>query len=285
MTHPAQRFKAPGTISKGTPLKTMFDADYLELLAESFAPVVKGFPAKRFVRDTAAKLESLELKARADAIAEALRAHLPTEPASLADVLLAALGPKLERSEDNGLAPFFYMPHASVIRQGLVGDFAAGMRANYELTMRFTAEFSVRPFLLRWPQEGVALLRGWCSDSSVHVRRLVSEGTRTRLPWAERLPNFIADPTPVLPLLEALKHDDELYVRRSVANHIGDLAKDHLELALAICERWLDESESVGEPIRDNTRWLVRHAIRHPAKKGHKAAVKVRKRAGWRGKE
>ena len=36
----------------------------------------------------------------------------------------------------------------------------------------------------------------------VHVRRLVSEGTRPRLPWAPRLREFQRDPAPVVALLE-----------------------------------------------------------------------------------
>ncbi len=59
------------------------------------------------------------------------------------------------------------------------------------------------------------------------MRRLVSEGTRPRLPWAPRLRAFQKDPRPVLELLELLKDDPELYVRRSVANNLNDIGKDH----------------------------------------------------------
>jgi 3-methyladenine DNA glycosylase AlkC len=59
------------------------------------------------------------------------------------------------------------------------------------------------------------------------VRRLVSEGSRPRLPWGLQLKALVADPSPTLPLLRALQDDPSEYVRRSVANHLNDIAKDH----------------------------------------------------------
>jgi 3-methyladenine DNA glycosylase AlkC len=158
-----------------------------------------------------------------------------------------------------------------------VSSFESGMAANYEITQRFTAEFSIRPFLIEHGSKCLKLLRRWAKDSSVHVRRLVSEGTRPRLPWAMRLPEFQADPNLSLPLLELLKDDPELYVRRSVANHLGDIAKDHLEVAFDVCETWLDElKRSDDEEAARNRRWIVRHAVRHPAKNGNARAIELR---------
>ena len=130
----------------------------------------------------------------------------------------------------------------------------------------------MRPFLIRWPERTLARLMEWTRDADSHVRRLCSEGARPRLPWAMRIPAFVADPTPVLPILEALKDDADLYVRRSVANHIGDIAKDHPALAFEICERWLAGASA-------ERKWMIRHAVRHPAKKGVKAALRLRKLA------
>jgi 3-methyladenine DNA glycosylase AlkC len=146
------------------------------------------------------------------------------------------------------------------------------MTAQRELTRRFSAEFSMRPFLIRWPERTLARLLEWTRDPDPHVRRLCSEGARPRLPWAMRIAAFIADPRPTLPILEVLKDDAELYVRRSVANHLGDIAKDHPALAFETCERWLEGAS----PER---RWVIRHALRHPAKKGVKVAVELRQRA------
>ena len=146
------------------------------------------------------------------------------------------------------------------------------MRAQYELTRRFSAEFSIRAFLIRWPERTLARLMAWTRDADPSVRRLCSEGTRPRLPWAMRIPAFVKDPRPTLPILEALKDDPDLYVRRSVANHLGDIAKDHAALAFEICERW-------AAGASEERKWLIRHAVRLPAKQGVKAALRIRRLA------
>ena len=146
-----------------------------------------------------------------------------------------------------------------------------GLEACYALTQRFTAEYAIRPLLLRDQTAVIATFDGWVSDPNPHVRRLVSEGSRPRLPWAERLPALDADPTPMLPLLDRLVDDPDLYVRRSVANHIGDIAKRHPALAFERCERWL------AAPTKERN-WVIRHAVRHPAKQGVAAALDLRRR-------
>ena len=130
----------------------------------------------------------------------------------------------------------------------------------------------MRTFLIHQPDRTLARLLNWTHDADPHVRRLCSEGTRPRLPWAQSIPAFVRDSRPVLPILEVLKDDADLYVRRSVANHIGDIAKDHPMLAFELCERWL-----IGASAE--RKWLIRHAIRHPAKLGVKTAVRLRERA------
>lgn len=175
---------------------------------------------------------------------------------------------------------FFYLPHVSFVatygldpaHNGGRDPFEVSMQAQYELTRRFSAEFSMRPFLIKWPNRTLARLQQWTCDRDPHVRRLCSEGTRPRLPWAVRIPAFIKDPRPTFPILEALMDDEELYVRRSVANHLGDIAKSHPQLAFDLCERWLKGASA-------ERKWLIRHALRHPAKKGVKSAVRLRKLA------
>jgi 3-methyladenine DNA glycosylase AlkC len=178
------------------------------------------------------------------------------------------------------LAVFFYLPHVSFVAQygldaagnGGSDPFEVSMKAQYELTRRFSAEFSMRPFLIHEPKRTLARLMKWTTDPDANVRRLCSEGSRPRLPWAMRIPAFIKDPAPVLPILEALRDDPELYVRRSVANHIGDIAKDHPELAFGICHRWLNGAS-------EERKWMIRHAVRLPAKKGVAAALRLRQLA------
>jgi 3-methyladenine DNA glycosylase AlkC len=124
-----------------------------------------------------------------------------------------------------GMAPFLYLPHVLFVAQHGLGHFELSMRAQYELTKRFSAEGSIRPYIARDPERTFAVLREWARDSNPHVRRLVSEGTRLRLPWAMRVAWLDRNPQRVLELLELLKDDPTTLVRRSVANNLNDLGK------------------------------------------------------------
>jgi 3-methyladenine DNA glycosylase AlkC len=282
MSHPAQRFRAPASIQPGVPLKHLLDRTAIALMAESFAAVMPRFRVERFCAAAERGLEPLELMPRAAHIAAALAEALPSAAREANGVLIAALGPPLSGTSGHGLAPFFYLPHSSFLAKHGIADFASGMAANYQLTRRFSAEFAIRPYLIADPAAALATLTQWAADPDPHVRRLVSEGTRPRLPWAMRLPHFQRDPQPVLPLLERLKDDPELYVRRSVANHLGDIAKDHPELVFNRCKEWLGGCADLPHAQAEARRWLVRHAVRHPAKQGIAAALKLRQKAARR---
>lgn len=271
---------APRSIQKGSSLAVLLDLEAIDCLAHNIALAHPKFDADAF-RDTALDgLKPLAILQRGHHLAKALRAHLPERYSAAVDVLIRSLTPPLTQTDELGLAVFFYLPHVSfVATYGLDAEhnggndpFETSMHAQHELTRRFSAEFSMRPFLIRWQERTLARLLEWTRDPDPHVRRLCSEGARPRLPWAVRIPAFIKDPRPVLPILEALKDDEDLYVRRSVANHLGDIAKDHPELAFEICERWVKGAST-------ERKWLIRHAVRHPAKKGVKAALRLRKLA------
>jgi len=262
------------------PLKDLMDRRLVTLIGESLADVVPDFDERRFRSRAVRGLKKLELKDRALHIANALAEQLPSDFDELAPLLIESLGPPLEKTEDNGLAPMFYFPHSQLIANYGVSSFESGMQANYELTQRFTAEFSIRPFLIEHRSKCLKMLARWTKDASPHVRRLVSEGTRSRLPWAMRLREFQDDPNLSLPLLEKLKDDSELYVRRSVANHLGDIAKDHPDVVFDVCETWIAEAGALSDPEQSkNRRWIVRHAVRHPAKQQHSRAIAIREAA------
>lgn len=281
--HPVQELVASGRIETGIPLKDIFEVRLVELIGRSLSTVVPGFDQRKFLKEATAQLDHLEFKARADAIADAMATQLPRQFAEAAPLIIQSFGPPLEKTEGNGLAPFFYLPHSSYIARRGVEDFKWGIRANYELTRRFTAEFCIRPLLIAFPNETLQQLGEWCNDPSPHVRRLVSEGTRPRLPWGIRLQIIQRDPELTLPLLDRLKNDPELYVRRSVANHLADIAKDHPERVRQVLNEWIAELQDCDDRERANQRfWMIRHAVRLPAKKGEKYALELRKLAAIR---
>ncbi|MCA8983182.1 MAG: DNA alkylation repair protein [Planctomycetaceae bacterium] len=250
------------------PLKNQFGMDVVLRLAASLRRQSADFDERGFVSRCKQGYEALELMPRGLHIAHALREFLPPDYPEAIEQLITTLGPRLTRTENNGMAPFFYLPHALFIAQYGLDHFEESMRANYEITQRFTAEFSIRPFLVRYPTQTLARLRDWTQDDSVHVRRLVSEGTRPRLPWASHWTAARENPRITIPLLELLKDDPELYVRRSVANHLNDIGKDHPEVLCQIAERWLRRAS----PER---LWLVKHALRSLVKQGHPEAFRV----------
>ncbi len=238
----------------------------VDKIATELSSLDPSFPAAVFRRQALLGLEDLELMPRGRHIAQALQAALPGDFRRAASLLGASFGPPLERTENNGMAVFFYLPHAFWVQEFGLGHFDEAMAFQYQLTQRFTAEFSVRPFLEQHPEATLKLLQVWSSDPSPHVRRLVSEGTRPRLPWAPRLRDFQADPRPVLALLECLKDDPALYVRRSVANSLNDIGKDHPELLLETAARWLKKAGA-------ERRWLVNHGLRSMVKSGDARAL------------
>ncbi len=271
---------APHSIQKGSSLGDLLDVPAIECLVHNITLIHPKFDGESFRRAAMNGLKPLAILQRGQHLARTLREHLPERYEDAINVLIRSLTPPMSQTDDLGLAVFFYLPHVSFVAMyGLDAEhnggrdpFEVSMKAQYELTRRFSAEFSMRPYLIKWPERTLARLMEWARDPDPHVRRLCSEGARPRLPWAMRIPAFVKDPTPVLPIIEVLKDDVDLYVRRSVANHVGDIAKDHPQLAFEICECWLGGASA-------ERKWMIRHAVRHPAKKGVKAALRLRKLA------
>jgi 3-methyladenine DNA glycosylase AlkC len=249
-------------------LKNFFGLELVESIGRGLLLAHPGLDEQRFVRDGVAGLAALELTERAGHLADVMRRHLPESFPDAVQVIIGALGPKLDGSESFGMAPFRYLPHVLYVSRHGLNHFELSMRAFHALTQRFTAEGGIRPFLVKHPERTLRQLRVWAIDPSVHVRRLVSEGTRPRLPWASRLPAFQADPAPVIELLELLKDDPERYVQRSVANNVNDIAKDHPELVVSLCARW-------STAASDGRRWIVKHALRSLIKAGNRSALAV----------
>lgn len=255
------------------PLKYLLDDGVPPRIAAMLRRAWRGFDTAAFLRQVEPGYEGLELMARGQRIAEALAARLPTEVERSLGILVDSMDPPMgldaKGEPDAGDRPysaFLYLPHSLYIATHGLPHFDAAMRAQHALTQRFTAEFCIRPYLMHHRDATLKQLRAWTRDDNAHVRRLVSEGTRARLPWAPRLPEFQKNPQLALPLLDALKDDPSSYVRRSVANHLGDIAKDHPALAVDTARGWL-QGASPGREA------LVKHGLRFLIKRGDAGAL------------
>jgi 3-methyladenine DNA glycosylase AlkC len=257
------------------PFKERIDAALVRVLGRHLQRVAPEFPRRRFAARAVAGLAPLELKARVAHVADALAACLPADFAAAAEVLELSLAAARDDDDlkalvtgDDGLAGWAVWPMTDfVARYGLAHP-RRSLRALHALTQRHTAEYAIRPFLIEHRALTMATLVRWLDDPSPHVRRLVSEGTRPRLPWGMQLRHLVEDPRPCLPLLERLQDDPSGYVRRSVANHLNDVSKDHPELVI----RWLREHLPGASPRRAAA---LRHAARALVKEGDKRALQA----------
>lgn len=241
------------------PFKNLVNGETIRRVAEHVRCVYPTFDADGFVASAEDGLERLELKARVAHVARALRPRLPANWPDACAVLVAALPPALP-GEEAVSGQMWLWPLLKVVEDHGAADPEVSFSTLREMTRRFSAEFAVRPLLAAHPALGYATLARWADDPDVHVRRLVSEGSRPRLPWGMRLQDAVRDPASGLALIERLVDDPSPYVRRSVANHLGDVAKDHPDVAVAVARRW-------DRPA------LTRHALRDLLKKGHPGAL------------
>ena len=249
------------------PFKDWFDRAAARALANQVSAVHPSFDTKGFVRRATKDLAALEFSDRVRQFSSALAATLDLPAPKALGVLTDSLPPALPDCEavTDG---WLQWPVGQFIADYGVDHFDEAMVAMEALTQRFSSEFAVRPFVERYPEQAFAHLAGLTAHDSPHVRRWCSEGIRPRLPWGRRLKNLIADPTPIWPILEALKDDPELYVRRSVANNANDIAKDHPQQVVKRCKAWLEGADAPR-------RWVIKQSLRSLVKAKDPAALSV----------
>lgn len=238
-------------------LKEMFDARRFRHLAEELTAIDSRFDRKRFLKLALAGLDDLSLMQRLRRATETLRATLPDDFRKALPVL-RALAPRINRGFVTLILPDYV---------GLYGreDFDTAMDALKFFTPFGSSEFAVREFLRIDLHRALAAMEKWSRDKDEHVRRLASEGCRPRLPWSFRLELLIKDPNPVAPILENLKTDSSLYVRKSVGNHLNDITKDHPAWVLDRLAKW---------PLQDaHAAWIAKRALRSLIKAGDRCAL------------
>ena len=182
------------------------------------------------------------------------------------EILLKAQTKELEVEELEGRDGFIVMPQSLFISENGMKHFELSMKALEEMTKRFTSEFAIRYFLIEYPERTLKQMKVWAEDKNCHVRRLASEGSRPRLPWAIRLNGFIKDPSAVVSILEIMKFSSERLVKRSIANNLNDISKDNPDTVTNLLKKWQKEGVS---------KWLINHALRTLFKQGNPEALKL----------
>ena len=239
-----------------TELKEWFNPEFYRGLATAIGKIEPSFDRKSFYATAIADLEKLELKQRLRRTTVTCHRFLP-QSYDKALRLLFEIAPLYEGEFTGMFCPDFV---------GLYGldCLEESLEALKYLTVYSSSEFAVREFLIRDRKRTLAAMERWSTDENHHVRRLSSEGSRPRLPWSFNLAEFIADPSLTKPILENLRADESLYVRRSVANHLNDISKNHPEWMLDLVSSW-DRTD-------DRTNWIIKRAARTLVKAGHPRA-------------
>lgn len=249
----------------------LFNADTVMQLAAEYAAGVPGFKPQTFVKKALSGFKDRALKERLEWMADCLEPQLAQDFPSMADQIEAALPAPLDPSlRDDDFGHFIHAVHGVLIaRHGLEETYRdRALDALHAATQRFSMEYYIRPFLNRWPEETLARLRLWAKDENYHVRRLVSEGTRPRLPWATAVDLTTAQR---MPLLNALHADPTRFVTRSVANHLNDIAKSEPEQVCRLLSDWTVMRRQNAKELA----WMKRHALRTLIKDGYKDALEL----------
>ena len=241
-------------------LKLVYNQVFIDKLAKSIHSEYANFDYKSFsdsIFDS--KWDNLELKERMHHITTQINKHLPFTYQKQIEIL-------------NKVVPQFSgypaMLFPNFIEKYGLDDYQISIKALEYFTQFSTSEFAVRPFIIKYPKQTMGQMLKWSKHTNFHVRRLASEGCRPLLPWATKLHVFVKNPEALISILENLKADKEDYVYRSVANNLNDISKNHPQLVIDLCTKWIKANHK-------NTNWLIKHALRTLLKKGNQDAMKL----------
>jgi len=245
-------------------LKNIYNLEYLKNIAEDFQKVYSKFSIDEFLKSTMDETwDDLELKGRMRQITLNLGKFLPSDYSEAIDVIDKVVGNYGSWLEGFSL---FFPDFVEVY--GLDDEnFDISVAALERYTSVASAEFAVRPFIIKYEERMMAVMYEWSKSENEDVRRLASEGCRPALPWAQALPKFKKDPAPILPILERLKTDSSVWVRKSVANNLNDISKTCPELAAKLAKDWYGKDE--------RTDWIVKHGCRTLLKKGNRDVLAI----------
>ena len=240
-------------------LKNVYTKDYISNLAFKIKENYKQFDVNAFINSVFDKTwQDLELKQRMRHIAITLNKYLPFSYEKQLEIL------KPVSKDFKSFEAMFFQDFVEVF--GL-DDFDNSMKALEIFTIDSSSEFAIRQFILKYKDKTINQMMLWTKSPNEHLRRLASEGCRPSLPWAIALVEFKNNPVEILQIIEALKNDNSLYVRKSVANNLNDISKDNPDIVIKFVKENLKVSKNLD--------WICKHASRTLLKKGNKEILEL----------
>ena len=240
--------------------KDIYNQAFYQQFADVADNVIEDFSADSFINKIFDEFfDDMELKARMAHTSSVLHHFLDDDFKVAAKQIIAIIDALESKGITEKSVEYMFFPH--YIEQFGLDEYESAIVAFERITQFTSCEFAVRPFLVKYPESMLAQMTDWSKHSHASVRRLASEGARPRLPWAMGLPAYKENPAPLLPILMALRNDEDEIVRRSVANNLNDIAKDNPDFVVNFSQ------QHGGESV--NTDKLIKHACRTLLKQGH----------------
>lgn len=232
-----------------------FGSNLAELLSDRILDVYGDFHKKEYVAAIRNKCSGLGYTQRIELHADELHTRLPEDYKKSIEILVSILGE--ENQKETGMFSDFYwiLPVGKFVEKYGLKHFKESMSAIEEITKRNTGEYAIRPFIRMYPEKTLRQMTDWAHSDNFHLRRLASEGLRPKLPWAKKLETFIENPKPVFKILEILKEDEIMFVKKSVANHLTDWLKVNKEPTVKLIKKWDTSNNS-------HTKWIIKRATR-----------------------
>ena len=248
------------------PFKNELGEARIRIITGHLARVHNAFNEDEFLSIALKNLDDLSLMQRNGQIVEAMAACLPAPFPKAKNILMQALAPYDQQLDEHGIHSWLAVPVAEFLGKHGKDHFDEAMEGLAQVTPLFSSEWGIRHIIDRQQKSALKLLHQWTKHKNEHVRRLVSEGSRPRLPWGFQLKAMVNDPELTFPLLEKLKNDPSDYVRLSVSNHLNDISKDHPDYLQKKLEAWL-------QPDNVQRTRLIKHACRTLIKQGHQPTL------------
>ncbi len=247
-------------------LKHVYNNQFFDTYTNAIKIVIPNFDSNRFLASVIDDTwDAKELKQRMAYLALHTDNILPSDNQKKVFAIRAIVN----ELRSNGIKDqnFAYLFMADLIPMNFIDDLPLSVSLIEFMTIFTSFEFAGRTYFVKYPDEMMAQMLKWTNHDNPNVRRYASEGCRPRLPWGLQLKQFVSDPTPIFPILENLKDDPSEYVRKSVANNLNDISKDHPNLVIDLIKKWKGKTK--------NTDWIVKHASRTLLKKGHPEVLEL----------